>query len=92
MTRIPHQAIFTLAQTENSPIADQPTAGKIRITRIRQDDFLAQLTQALATYDTDGDGLLSDEDWQRVALDLLRQEEQAHEIKGANLRPHMHSR
>ncbi|WP_417272963.1 hypothetical protein [Celeribacter halophilus] len=34
------------------------------ITRITQEDFLAQLAQALALYDHDGDGLLTEEEWQ----------------------------
>ncbi len=36
------------------------------ITRITQEDFLAQLAQALALYDHDGDGLLTEEEWQWV--------------------------
>lgn len=56
--------------THNSDLKNAPSA--LTITRIRQIDFLAQLTQALALYDADGDGLLSDDDWQRVAQDLQR--------------------
>ncbi|WP_321364588.1 hypothetical protein [uncultured Celeribacter sp.] len=36
------------------------------ITRITQEDFLAQLAQALALYDQDGDGLLTEEEWKWV--------------------------
>ncbi|MBU2891239.1 hypothetical protein [Celeribacter halophilus] len=36
------------------------------ITRVTQEDFLAQLAQALALYDHDGDGLLTEEEWQWV--------------------------
>ncbi|PZX12676.1 hypothetical protein [Celeribacter halophilus] len=36
------------------------------ITRITQEDFLAQLAQALALYDRDEDGLLTEEEWQWV--------------------------
>lgn len=36
------------------------------ITRITQEDFLAQLAQALALYDRDGDGLLTEEEWKWV--------------------------
>jgi len=36
------------------------------ITRVTQEDFLAQLAQALALYDRDGDGLLTEEEWQWV--------------------------
>lgn len=50
----------------------QTLPADIQLTRIRQDDFLAQLAQALATYDTDGDGLLSESDWLRVADDLCQ--------------------
>lgn len=42
------------------------------ITRITQEDFLAQLAAILARYDTDGDGILSDEDWSRVAEDFRK--------------------
>lgn len=42
----------------------------MQLTRIRQDDFLAQLAQALAAYDIDEDDLLRDEDCQRVAENL----------------------
>ncbi len=37
---------------------------------LKQEDFLAQLTQVLRQYDHDGDGLLSVEQWQRVSQDL----------------------
>ncbi|PTQ75810.1 hypothetical protein [Celeribacter persicus] len=36
------------------------------ITRITQEDFLAQLSQLLAFYDRDGDGILTDEEWKWV--------------------------
>jgi hypothetical protein len=39
------------------------------ITRVTQENFLAQLAQlaqALALYDHDGDGLLTEEEWQWV--------------------------
>jgi hypothetical protein len=62
----PHQATLPPVQ----PLLVESKSTEIQISRIRQDDFLAQLTQALAAYDTDGDGLLSDDDWQRVADDL----------------------
>lgn len=49
---------------------NQPSGPKLRevatITRITQEDFLAQLAQALALYDQDGDGLLTEEEWKWV--------------------------
>lgn len=50
---------------EQSQDWDEPT----QITRITQVDFLAQLEQALARYDLDEDGLLSEDEWQKVAKD-----------------------
>ncbi|WP_226548973.1 MULTISPECIES: hypothetical protein [Celeribacter] len=48
----------------------QPTGPNLRevatITRITQEDFFAQLAQALALYDQDGDGLLTEEEWKWV--------------------------
>lgn len=41
-----------------------------QITRVKQDDFLAQLTRALEAYDHDGDGLLSNDQWNCFAEDL----------------------
>ncbi|WP_417268614.1 hypothetical protein [Celeribacter baekdonensis] len=36
------------------------------VSRITQEDFLAQLSRALADYDGDGDGLLTEEEWRWV--------------------------
>jgi hypothetical protein len=36
------------------------------ISRITQEDFLAQLSRALADYDKDRDGLLTEEEWRWV--------------------------
>ncbi|SFJ71324.1 hypothetical protein [Celeribacter neptunius] len=47
----------------SSPIGPREVA---TITRITQEDFLAQLAQALALYDQDGDGDLSEEEWKWV--------------------------
>ncbi|SLN32882.1 hypothetical protein AQS8620_01112 [Aquimixticola soesokkakensis] len=35
---------------------------------VEQDDFLAQLDAALARYDSDGDGLLSEAQWRCVEI------------------------
>jgi hypothetical protein len=65
-----HQSRPQLFQITTQPEQILTSPADLQLTRIRQDDFLAQLAQALATYDTDGDGLLSEGDWQRVADDL----------------------
>lgn len=36
------------------------------ISRITQEDFLTQLSRALADYDKDGDGPLTEEEWRWV--------------------------
>lgn len=53
--------------TAKAPAGQQQGPREVAtITRISQEDFLAQLAQALALYDEDGDGLLSDEEWKWV--------------------------
>ena len=42
------------------------------ITRVTQVDFLAQLAALIDAYDSDGDGWLTEEDWQRIEDDLQK--------------------
>ncbi|WP_417241706.1 hypothetical protein [Celeribacter sp.] len=42
------------------------------ITRVTQVDFLAQLAALIAAYDLDGDGWLTEDDWQRIEDDLQK--------------------
>lgn len=56
----------TSAHEADKALAEKTT----EITRITQEDFLAQLALILEQYDTDKDGLLSDEDWGRVEADM----------------------
>lgn len=53
-------------QSSDSP---QPRTAK---HPLKQEDFFAQLTQVMRQYDLDGDGILSDEDWQRASNDLAK--------------------
>ena len=54
-----------LTRIEHPKDRTKPT----QITRIKQIDFLAQLEQALARYDHDNDGQLSDDAWEKVQQD-----------------------
>jgi hypothetical protein len=53
-----------MSDTGTGPEGERPKLQEVAtVTRITQEDFLAQLAQIVALYDQDGDGILTHEEW-----------------------------